>query len=244
MKNAFTDKAMNLARAAHHGQTYDGASYFEGHLKKVAAIAEIFTDDPELIAGCFLHDTVEDTHITLDKIRLEFGDRVAAMVDAVTDGEGATRAEKKVESYRKLAISSDGRFVKICDRISHLEAALQNLKFAETYINESEEFVKKIFVLGEHTELWIHYFIAFRELFTVMKHHKGNRHNHITRDIKPQGECPACDEYHAKSIARNVLADSLYELNVGRETLDGEVDRVLKAFSSAGIDVTLKKKVA
>ena len=32
------------------------------------------------------------------------------------------------------------------------------------------------------------------------------RHNHVTRDIKPLGECPACDAYHTREVAREKSA--------------------------------------
>lgn len=36
------------------------------------------------------------------------------------------------------------------------------------------------------------------------------KHNHITRDIKPQGQCPACDEYHGKQVSTIGVSETVY----------------------------------
>lgn len=161
-------KAVLLALNAHKDQKYDGRTYFHGHLLKVASIGKRFTSDEELIAGCFLHDTIEDTNVTLAEIRITFGDRVATMVFAVTDGEGSNRKERKIESYKKLAVCSDGRFVKLCDRIANMQASEKNLRFADMYLKESKEFVEKLKVEGEHKGLWELYFKTESELASLV----------------------------------------------------------------------------
>lgn len=39
------------------------------------------------------------------------------------------------------------------------------------------------------------------------------QHNHITRDIKPKGECPSCDEYHRNKLLRNLMKLSINHAN-------------------------------
>jgi (p)ppGpp synthase/HD superfamily hydrolase len=55
---------------------------FEVHLKAVASTVAGCTDDPEMIAAAWLHDTVEDTPATLDDIEREFGHDVRVLVAA------------------------------------------------------------------------------------------------------------------------------------------------------------------
>lgn len=45
---------------------------------------------------------------------------------------------------------------------------------------------------------------VLRELYEALKH-TYEKHNHITRDIKPWGECPSCNKYHALNKAKEVL---------------------------------------
>lgn len=52
----------------------------EVHLEGVAALVESVTEDAEMIAATWLHDTVEETPATLDEIEREFGPPVAALV--------------------------------------------------------------------------------------------------------------------------------------------------------------------
>ena len=65
-----------------------------------------------------------------------------------------------------------------------------------------------------------------------------NQHNHITRDIKRKGECPACDHSMAKSSARTVLENFLYEQNVPREECEDGAKRLLKNLKEIGLTVT------
>lgn len=80
----FIQKAYKVAEEAHRGQTRVSG---EPYITHCIAVAEILSDmhvPPQVIAAALLHDTVEDTSVTLDEIRKEFGDQVAALVDGVT----------------------------------------------------------------------------------------------------------------------------------------------------------------
>ena len=242
MNNPIVQRAGNFAMKAHAGQTYNGHTYFEGHLFPVANYASKFTSDPELISGCLLHDTDEDTEVTLNDIEKEFGPRIKNMVDAVTDGEGETRKEKKVSSYAKLAYSPDGRFVKLCDRTVNMMSSMGKTKYANLYISESEEFVSKLFIMGEYVELWAEYHKVLEKLKSSIPNPNKIQHNHITRDIKLMGGCPACDQYHTLIAAKAVISDALIEINVHADDADMETERIIKYLSLAGISFVLEKK--
>lgn len=80
------EKALIYAAEAHMGQTRKNASTpYILHPCEAASIAATITDDPDIIAAVLLHDTVEDTQVTLDDIRREFGDRVADIVAGDTE---------------------------------------------------------------------------------------------------------------------------------------------------------------
>lgn len=67
-------------------------------------------------------------------------------------------------------------------------------------------------------------------------------HNHFTRDIKPQGECPGCDYYHVVTTVKNVLQDALYEKGVDHEEASSEAERIIKTLRDSGVDFRLRPK--
>lgn len=78
------DRAYHLAERAHTGQTRASGEPYINHCVAVAKmLGEMHLPAPVIAAG-LLHDTVEDTSVTLDDLRREFGDEVAKLVDGVT----------------------------------------------------------------------------------------------------------------------------------------------------------------
>ncbi len=127
-------RALLLSRQAHAGQQRQSG---EPYLSHVLAVADILNDlnlDYETLAAAMLHDTVEDTAITLAQIEQDFGPNVARLVDGVTkmgrisrlhDVQGAGhRDQQDAESLRKLllAMVEDVRVVliKLADRLHNM----------------------------------------------------------------------------------------------------------------------------
>ena len=79
------ERAIELGKNAHEGQKRksDGSPYFVHPLAVAEILCEWGADSDTIIAG-LLHDTVEDTSITLGDIKKEFGVSVAALVEGVT----------------------------------------------------------------------------------------------------------------------------------------------------------------
>lgn len=134
-------KAMAFAIKAHQGQErkYTGEPYWK-HLAEVAGIvASCPSVDVEMIAAAWLHDTVEDTGVSLDDIEREFGFGVAVMVSGLTDSEeGANRAERKQKARDRLRDCS-GRIqtIKCADLISNTASIVRHdPKFAKVYLDE------------------------------------------------------------------------------------------------------------
>lgn len=86
MDSSKLELAITIATSAHRGQTDKGGKPYILHPLRVMMALE---SEAEQIVGV-LHDVVEDTTVVLPQIRYEFGDRIAAAVDALTkrDGEG------------------------------------------------------------------------------------------------------------------------------------------------------------
>jgi GTP pyrophosphokinase len=77
-------RAYRVAEEAHRGQKRASGEPYINHCLAVAKILTELRVPPEVLAASLLHDTVEDTKITLDDLRRDFGDEIANLVDGVT----------------------------------------------------------------------------------------------------------------------------------------------------------------
>jgi len=121
------EKAYKFARLAHQGQKRASGEDFIEHPLAVAGILAGLELDVITIAAAVLHDVVEDTPVTLEQVRAEFGDEIALLVDGVTKLsrlEYRSREEEQVENLRKmfLAMARDIRVVliRLADRLHNL----------------------------------------------------------------------------------------------------------------------------
>jgi len=124
---ALIDKAYEIACKAHSGQfRYSGKQYISHPVAVAQILAQLGMDAPSIIAA-LLHDTVEDTHVSIEDIRQTFGEDIASLVDGVTKlGKVplSTKEEEQAENIRKmlLAMSQDIRviIIKLADRIHNM----------------------------------------------------------------------------------------------------------------------------
>jgi GTP pyrophosphokinase len=77
-------RAYRVAEQAHHGQTRASGEPYISHCLAVASILAELCVPPAVIAAGLLHDVVEDTEVTLEEIRRDFGEEIARLVDGVT----------------------------------------------------------------------------------------------------------------------------------------------------------------
>jgi guanosine-3',5'-bis(diphosphate) 3'-pyrophosphohydrolase len=77
-------RAYRVAEEAHREQKRNSGEPYINHCLAVATILTDLRVPPEVVAAGLLHDTVEDTAVTLEDIRRDFGDVVASLVDGVT----------------------------------------------------------------------------------------------------------------------------------------------------------------
>src|SRR3954468_14094110 len=119
------EKAYKFAEEAHRGQLRSSGEPYMIHPTDVAqTLADLRLDVPSIVTG-LLHDTVEDTHATLEQIDKEFGKDISELVDGVTKLSQITfktSEEKQAENFRKmiLAMAKDIRviLVKLADRLT------------------------------------------------------------------------------------------------------------------------------
>lgn len=123
---ALITKALAFAEEAHRGQLRASGDPYIIHPFNTALILAEFQADAETIAAGLLHDTVEDTKITLTDIEKDFGKQIAFMVESVTKlGQLKYRGVKRhTESLRKLfvAMSEDIRviMIRLADRLHNV----------------------------------------------------------------------------------------------------------------------------
>ena len=124
---ALLNKAYVFAMKA-HGQQFraSGDPYFAHPLEVAGILTELKLDVPT-IATALLHDTIEDTAVTYDDIKANFGEEIAGLVDGVTKLsklELFSERTKQAENFRKLmlAMSNDIRviLVKLADRLHNM----------------------------------------------------------------------------------------------------------------------------
>ena len=120
-------RAFRLSYWAHRNDWRESGEKYVSHPLRVATIVarDIGLDDTS-VAAALLHDVVEDTELSLDLIRDEFGDTMATIIDGLTKIEGVFSSQKlgQAENVRKLMLSmaSDLRviLVKFADRLHNM----------------------------------------------------------------------------------------------------------------------------
>ena len=126
---AVIDKAFNIANEQHKGQKRSSGEPFIIHPVAVAKIVFEYGMDHQSVAAAMLHDTVEDTDLTLDDVKREFGDEIALLVDGLTKLgkvplDIKDKEEQQAENVRKmlLAMSEDIRviIIKLADRLHNI----------------------------------------------------------------------------------------------------------------------------
>ena len=124
------DRAIVFAVRAHAGIERRGKGFpYIVHPMEAVEIVATITPDQELLAAAVLHDAVEDTDVTIEQIRAEFGDRVAALVasesedkDCGVSKEESWHARKQAAIDRLASASLDSKIVALGDKLSNMRA--------------------------------------------------------------------------------------------------------------------------
>jgi GTP diphosphokinase / guanosine-3',5'-bis(diphosphate) 3'-diphosphatase len=121
------ERAYRFSWAAHKDQTRKSGDPFLAHPVSVALILAEQKLDSVTIAAGLLHDVIEDTTISREAIKKEFGDEILLLVEGVTkiqQFQMKSRQERQAESYRKMLLSmaEDIRviIIKFADRLHNL----------------------------------------------------------------------------------------------------------------------------
>ena len=136
LDTALVDKAIKFAVDAHANTERRGKGFpYVIHVLEAMEIVASMTNDPELLAAAALHDTVEDTEVTLEQLRAEFGDRVAGIVAHESDEmplgiseEASWRSRKQAAIDRLAAAPYDSKLVALGDKLSNMRAIARDYR--------------------------------------------------------------------------------------------------------------------
>ena len=135
--DAFAAKAHS---AINHKRKYTGDDYIV-HPREVAAIVASVPHTPEMLAAALLHDTVEDTGVSIETIRAEFGAVVAGLVADLTDvstpGGGNRAIRKGIDLAHTAGASPSAKTIKLADLLSNTASIVaHDPGFARVYLKE------------------------------------------------------------------------------------------------------------
>jgi GTP diphosphokinase / guanosine-3',5'-bis(diphosphate) 3'-diphosphatase len=189
-------RAFRFAAKAHEGQQRRSGEEFIHHPYSVARICAELRQPDETIAAALLHDVVEDTEVTLDDVKAEFGDEVAQLVDGVTKltrVQFQSREQAEAENYRKmiLAMARDPGviLIKLADRLHNLRTIeyLGKQKQVQKAREALEVYAPLAHRLGIHTMKWQLEDLAFEtlhprkytEIKAMVNERRGDREEHV-----------------------------------------------------------------
>jgi myo-inositol-1(or 4)-monophosphatase len=130
LDTSLLDRAIVFAVRAYAGTERRGKGFpYIVHPLEAVEIVATMTSDQEPLAAAALHDTVEDTDVTIEQIRAEFGERIASLVasesDIVVSGvseEDSWHARKQAAIDRLAQASHDAKIVALGDKLSNMRA--------------------------------------------------------------------------------------------------------------------------
>ena len=253
-------KAYEIAEKAHSGQVRRSGDPYITHPVAVATILAELGMLPPTLAAALLHDTVEDTGYPLARIREEFGEEIANLVDGVTKLDKVTYGDAaQAETVRKMivAMSRDIRVlvIKLADRLHN--ARTWKYVSGESAARKAREtleiYAPLAHRLGMNTIKWELEDISFQTLYPKVydeivhlvaeraparETYLASVRSHIEKDLAEAGiRCTVTGRpkhyysIYQKMIMRGRDFDDIYDL-VGVRVL---VDSVRDCYGALGI---------
>jgi len=235
------ERAYDVAAGLHAGQSRRSGDPYITHPLAVATILAELGMNHETICAALLHDTIEDTEYTLDQLRQDFGDDIAALVDGVTKLDKVKYGEAaQAETVRKMvvAMSRDIRVlvIKLADRLHNMRTLryLPRPKQEQKAREVLEIFAPLAHRLGMNTVKWELEDLAFATLFPkrydeiarLVSERAPRREMFLQeviedveedlKDAKIKAQVTGRPKHYysvyQKMIARNVSFDDIYDL--------------------------------
>lgn len=133
-------RAIQFAARKHHGQMRRESEPlpYITHLFSVALLVAEDGADDDVVTAALLHDTLEDTDTTREELVAVFNERVAELVESVTEPEESSWKERKARYLVRLERASDDAIlIAVADKIDNIESKL------EAFMKEGESLLKR-----------------------------------------------------------------------------------------------------
>ncbi len=263
-------RAYNLCVEAHGDQVRNSGEPYYIHPLEVAYILANMELDADTVIVGLLHDVIEDTPYGYEKLKSEFGDQVAYLVEGVTKLDkikSTSREEAQVENLRKmiLAMAKDIRviLVKLADRLHNMRTMkyMREEKQREKSHETLEVYAPLAHRLGISTikgeleDLSIKYLdsVGYYEIVEGLKQKKGEREEYVTLIKDTLGKKLEEMNIHAHISGRAKHIYSIYRKMYSQgKTLDEIydlfavriiVDSVAECYSALGMVHELYKPI-
>jgi RelA/SpoT family (p)ppGpp synthetase len=204
----------------------NGEPYFSHPVEVAFIVVRNVGIDDVSVAAALLHDVVEDTELSLDLIREEFGPALATIIDGLTKMSGvfASRALGQAENVRKLILSigSDIRviLIKFADRLHNMRTldALPRERQIKIATETRDLFAPLAHRFGlsaikmELEDLCLKYLEpeAFREIVTGLRATRHERETYVKAFIAPVQTRLEQDQYQCEIYGRSKSIFSIY----------------------------------
>lgn len=143
-------KAYIFAKHAHESinqrRKYTNEPYIN-HLRNVVNIISKVPHDELMLSAAWLHDTVEDTYITIEDINKKFGSEISTLVYMLTDiskkEDGNRIRRKNMDLIHLSHASSQAKTIKLADLIDNSESIIQyGCEFSKIYLVEMSRLLR------------------------------------------------------------------------------------------------------
>lgn len=168
-------KAKEFATKCHENinqkRKYTGEPYINHPASVVEIVRSVPNHTEAMLCAAWLHDTVEDTGVSLEEIQSEFGEEVATLVEMLTDvskpSDGNRAKRKELDRLHIANASAEAKTIKLADLIDNTSSICEHDEdFAKIYLAE-KLLLLEVLKEGNQT-LWdIAYWIARVSLPTL-----------------------------------------------------------------------------
>jgi GTP pyrophosphokinase len=142
-------RAFRIAEHAHRNQKRASGDPYVNHCVSVAGILAELRVPPEVVAAGLLHDTVEDTDVSLKDIRRDFGDDIAKLVDGVTKLTQLPRVSRGDQRLEDNQREEETRLIAERRGVPNLETELLQIERSRRYDAVSETLRKTFLAMGD-----------------------------------------------------------------------------------------------
>lgn len=145
------EKAIYYAKKYHGDQKRDSGKPYYSHPLEIAYKVVDYCFKTNVIVSAILHDTIEDTDLTEEMIKVEFGELVASQVEALT----RVKIDRKISSAEMIELAYHKKeqevlLIKLCDRLHNIETI--GAKSSEKRRKIAAETLEIFVVLSAHFE--------------------------------------------------------------------------------------------